>query len=240
MKVKLLFLLLAFGATACSQPEKPIRTLIVGGGASHDFDRWYRQADVATLEKDGLAEVTYTDRIDSVLSYLSELDVLVLTNNQPMEDPALRKAIFDFVDAGKGLVLAHAATWYNWKDWPEYNRELVGGGSRSHNPYGPFQVSVTADHPITAGVEKQFALDDELYHLQIDSAGADIEILATGKAEGAPETYPVLWVTDHPQGRIVGFTLGHDAASHDLAAYQTILKNALQWSAGRETGGPEN
>lgn len=233
MRIKLFFILLALGITACGQENPPIRTLIVGGGASHDFDRWYRQADVATLEKDGLAEVTYTDNIDSVLSYLPGLDVLLLTNNQPMEDPALRKAIFDFAASGKGLVLAHAATWYNWEDWPEYNKQLVGGGSRGHNPYGPFEVTVTAKHPITENVAEQFTLEDELYYLKKDPEGAGMEVLATGKAEGSDDVFPVLWITSHPQARIVGFTLGHDAKAHDLPAYQAILRNAVKWAAGR-------
>lgn len=234
MRIKLFFVLMALGAFfACSQPDEPIRTLIVGGGASHDFDRWYRGADVATLEKEGLAEVTYTDQVDSILSYLPGIDVLLLTNNQPMEDPALRKAIFDFVGSGKGLVLAHAATWYNWEDWPEYNKQLVGGGSRGHNPYGPFEVSVTAGHPVTENVPEKFSLEDELYYIKTDAEGPGMDVLATGKAEGSEDIFPVLWVTPNPDARIVGFTLGHDSKSHDLPAYQTILRNAVTWAAGK-------
>jgi hypothetical protein len=37
--------------------KKAIRVLLVGGGASHDFDRWYKQEDVQTLQKGGLATV---------------------------------------------------------------------------------------------------------------------------------------------------------------------------------------
>lgn len=233
MKLRFLFFLLALGIASCSQPEKPIQVLIVGGGSSHDYDQWYRDADVATLERDQLAEATYTDQVDSILSYLPRLDVLVLTNNQPMEDPALREALFEFVESGKGLVLAHAATWYNWEDWPEYNRELVGGGSRGHDPYGPFEVTITTNHPITENVPEKFTLDDELYYLQTDPQGAGMEVLATGQAEGSEESFPIVWITPHPQGRIVGFTLGHDGEAHNLPAYQTILRNAVSWAAGK-------
>lgn len=234
MKIlKLILLLIVTVNLGCAQSDKAIRTLIVGGGASHDFDRWYRQADVATLERDGLAAATYTDQIDSILPLLAGTDVLLLTNNQPMEDPALRKAIFEFVASGKGLVLAHAATWYNWKDWPKYNKQLVGGGSNGHNPYGEFDVSITEKHPVTKNVEKSFSLEDELYHIETDASGPGMEVLATGKAAGSDETFPVLWITPHPQGRIVGFTLGHDAKSHDLPVYQAILRNAVKWAVGK-------
>lgn len=233
MKLRFLFFLLALGIAGCSQPEKPIQVLIVGGGSSHDFDQWYRNADVATLEREQLAEASYTDQVDSIRSYLPNLDVLVLTNNQPMEDPALRQALFEFVESGKGLVLAHAATWYNWEDWPEYNRELVGGGSRGHDPYGPFEVTITTSHPITENVPEKFTLADELYYLQTDPQGAGMDVLATGQAEGSEESFPIVWVTPHPQGRIVGFTLGHDGEAHNLPAYQTILRNAVSWAAGK-------
>ncbi|MDB5011636.1 MAG: hypothetical protein JWQ06_2425, partial [Mucilaginibacter sp.] len=46
-------------------PKKIIRVLIVGGGSSHDFDRWYKQADAATLGKDDFATVTYINNTDS-------------------------------------------------------------------------------------------------------------------------------------------------------------------------------
>src|SRR5690606_6091035 len=234
MKAILLSILLALGIAGCSQPEKHIQVLIVGGGSSPDFDQWYRGADVATLEQDQLAEARYTDRVDSILPALAGLDVLVLTNNQPMEDPELRQSVVGFVESAKGLVLAHAATWYNWEDWPEYNRQLVGGGSRGHDPYGPFEVRITASHPITENVPEKFSLDDELYYLQADPQGAGMDVLAIGQAEGSQDEFPILWVTPHPQGRIVGFTLGHDGAAHELAAYKTILRNAVSWAAGKE------
>ena len=213
---------------------RPIRTLIVGGGSSHDFTRWYKQADSTTLSGNGFASVTYTSGIDSILPLLPQTDVLYLTNNQPMADPALRKAIFDFAESGKGLVLAHAATWYNWKDWPEYNTRLVGGGTRGHERYGNFDVSITnSNHPITRNVQKTFNIKDELYRMTPDSTGPGLEVLAIATIPNSQTTYPLLWVTRHSKARIVGFTLGHDAEAHDLPVYQTLLKNAIQWAAKR-------
>ena len=211
-----------------------IRTLIVGGGTSHNFARWYKQADSITLSRDGLATVTYTSGLDSILPLLPQTDVLFLSTNQAMQDPNLRKAIFDFVEAGKGLVIVHAGTWYNHKDWPEYNARLVGGGSRSHERYGSFDFTITnPNHPITKGVTTSFNLKDELYRTVPDSTGAGIEVLAIATVPGTQTTYPELWVTKSAKGRIVGFTLGHDAESHDLPAYQTLLRNAVTWAAKR-------
>lgn len=217
---------------AAKKPDK-IDVLMVGGGSSHDFDKWYKGADSETLERNGFATVTYIDETDAIGQYLDEVDVLFLSNNQPISDPEVRRKIFDFVEAGNGLVLGHAALWYNWSDWPEYNKELVGGGSRGHDPYGSFTVSVeNTSHPITKGVEQEFTLQDELYYYKPDPTGAGIEVLATASAPGSQETYPSVFTVNHDEGRIVGLALGHDAESHDLPAYQTLLKNAVKWAAG--------
>ncbi|MGN7886930.1 ThuA domain-containing protein [Dyadobacter sp. 22481] len=231
----LLLLLAMISSNAMAESpgkKKAIRVLLVGGGASHDFDRWYKQEDVQTLRKGGLATVEYTSDPSTILAKLKDIDVLYLSNNQPIADEATRKAIFAFVDAGNGLVLAHPALWYNWADWPEYNQKLVGGGSKGHDKYGLFEVTITQKHPVTKGVPTSFKLDDELYYFKPDAAGTPIEVLATAKAETSDKVFPSIFIVKYPKGRIVGIALGHDAKSHTIEPYQTILRNAVEWAAG--------
>ncbi|WP_126246320.1 ThuA domain-containing protein [Chitinophaga rhizosphaerae] len=223
---------LLLAALPLAAQKAPLRVLIVGGGGSHDFDRWYKQEDAATLERNGLAKVTYTSDPAAITGLLPETDVLLLANNQPINDPATRAAIFAHAAAGKGLVLAHAAIWYNWKDWPEYNARLVGGGSRSHEKYGPFTVALKGKHPVTRKVPKSFTLDDELYHFNADPAAAQITVLAQSTNDKGV-THPAVFVVEHPDARIVGLALGHDAKSHELAAYQSLLRNAVKWAGHR-------
>lgn len=204
------------------------RVLIVGGGASHDFDRWFNQADVAALS--AKASVNYTEDISRIGSALKDIDVLYLSNNKPIAGSELREQIFSFVDAGKPLLLLHPALWYNWNDWPEYNRTLVGGGSRGHEKYGEFEVTVNEpNHPIMGGVPNTFKISDELYQHVQDANGTPIQVLATGKSLVTGKTYPVVWITKHPKAKVVCITLGHDGAAHDLAAYKTILNNSVSW-----------
>jgi type 1 glutamine amidotransferase len=212
--------------------KKPINVLIVGGGSSHDFDKWYKEEDVATLRKDGFANAEYTSDPTTILAKLPTIDVLYLANNQPIKDEATRKAIFAFVDAGKGLILAHPALWYNWNDWPEYNQKLVGGGSRGHNKYGAFDVTITnPKHPVMKGVPATFNLKDELYYFKADPAGTPLEILATAKAAGSDQVFPSVVIVKYPKGRIVGICLGHDGASHTIEPYKTLLRNCVKWAA---------
>lgn len=240
-KASLTFLLLiVFGigyaenSGANSEKKKAIRVLLVGGGSSHDFDRWYKKEDVETLQKDGLASVEYTSDPTIILSRLPNIDVLYLANNQPIGDDATRKAIFAFVDSGKGLVLAHPALWYNWQDWPEYNQKLVGGGSKGHNKYGPFDVTITnTKHPVTKGVPATFGLKDELYYQIAAPDATPIEVLATSKAADSDKVFPSIFIVKYPKGRIVGIALGHDAESHTIELYKTILRNSIKWAAGK-------
>jgi len=209
------------------------KILIVGGGSSHDFGKFFNLADVATLKEKLNADVTYTDKVDEILPQLKSLDVLYLSNNQPMLDPELRKGIFDHADAGKGLLLVHPALWYNWSNWKEYNAVLVGGGSRGHDKIQEFEVTIDKpDHPLMAGV-KNFKVTDELYYYIPDEKGTPIEVLASAKSPISGKVFPTVFIVKHPKARIVGFTLGHDGRAHDLPEYKTILANAAKWCSGK-------
>jgi type 1 glutamine amidotransferase len=216
---------------AAGGAENP-SVLIVGGGSSHDFPTWFQRADSATLAGAG-ASVSYTAAPAEVAARLAAADVLYQTANQPLADPALREAVFRHVAAGKGLIIGHAGTWYNWRDWPEYNRTLVSGGARAHRRYGEFTVNVTEpSHPVMRGVPATFTLQDELYRFLPDSAGPEIRVLATAREEETGQVYPIVWTVANTGGRILVNTLGHDAASHEHPAYQRILQNALRWVNG--------
>lgn len=100
MKNTLRLLLICMIAGTASAQTKPVSVLMVGGGSSHDFERWYRQEDVKTLESTGQFRVRYTDRTDSIAVYLKQTDVLILTNNQPIPEKD-QKAITAFVEKGE-------------------------------------------------------------------------------------------------------------------------------------------
>jgi hypothetical protein len=213
-------------------PPADARAILFGGGTSHDFRRWYAGSDAAELESvPALAgKVHYEDLPARLERLLPAAELLALANNQPLHDPALRTAIRAHVEAGRGLLLMHAATWYNWPDWPEYNVELVGGGARGHEAYGEFVVTVAdQEHPVMRGVRSSFGVKDELYRFEPDADGSAIRVLATGTSPATGATYPVVWIVDKPGARIVGTTLGHDGGAPELPEYRTILKNAAAW-----------
>ncbi len=211
-----------------------IKTLMVGGGSSHDFSRWFDKYDRETLSEGGLASVNYTDKPAAITGALKDIDVLYQSANQKMEDKALRKAIFDFAEAGKGIVFVHAGVWYNWSDWQEYNRVLVGGGSRGHDRFGEFEVNLDVkDHPVMKGVDATFKITDELYYQKFEENGTPVQVLATAKNLTSGKTYPSVWIVKHPKARIVCIALGHDGLAHGHPAYKAMLRNAVTWAAGK-------
>lgn len=210
------------------------KVLLVGGGSAHDYQRFFNLADAELLTQAGYS-VNYTENPEDTVRELKHVDVAVLSvNRAAWATTDVRAALNDYVKRGKGLVLLHPGLWYNFKDWPEYNAQLAGGGSRGHDRNGEFEVKVTnPNHPLTKGVPATFRTSDELYYYNADPTGTPIEVLATAYSSIKDTTHPQLFVVKHPLTRIVGFTLGHDALSHSNPAYQQILKNCVAWAAGK-------
>ena len=84
-----------------------------------------------------------------------------------------------------------------------------------------------------AGLPAKFKITDELYNFIPDPAGTPIEVLAQTTSPKSGKTFPQVWIVKHPKSRIVCITLGHDGRAHELPEYQTLLKNAFQWAAGK-------
>jgi putative heme-binding domain-containing protein len=210
------------------------RVLLIGGGSSHDFQKFFNQADTATLTGAGYS-VNYTEDVAVAAKELANADVAVISTNQgSFSGLTFREALKKFADSGKGLVLLHPGLWYNFGGWPEFNAAYAGGGSRGHDRLGEFEVKVTQpEHPIVKGVTANFKITDELYYYTTDPAGSPIEMLATATSTQKPGTYPQVFVVKHPKTKIAGLTLGHDARAHDLPEYKALLLNSVKWVSGK-------
>ncbi len=215
--------------------RKPLAVLHIGGGASHDYNKWFNEADTAMLNATGKISTRYMEPQQATIADVRNADVLLISANKAFPDPAVRAAITAHANSGKGMVLLHPGLWYNWADWPDYNRVLAGGGSRGHDRYGEFQVALNGtNHPLVKGVPASFMISDELYYFEPDTKGTPITVLATATSKQKNKTYPQVFVVNHPKTRIAGLTLGHDGAAHNHEAYRQLLRNALMWAGHRE------
>jgi type 1 glutamine amidotransferase len=206
--------------------------LLVGGGSSHDFVKFFGQSDKAILGP-VVGWVDFTQNANGVPEILDRVDVLVWSANQPISS-ATRTALANYANSGRGLIAYHPGTWYAWPNFPDWNKSVIGGGARGHDKYGEFEVKATGtQHPIVAGVSPSFRISDELYHFQVDPNGVPIDVLLTATSTQKPGTYPQVFVVKHPKSRICGITLGHDAKAHDLPDFQKLLTNAVLWAGGK-------
>jgi putative membrane-bound dehydrogenase-like protein len=210
------------------------KVLLVGGGSSHDFQKYFNLADTAILNRAGIASVHYTESSEVTAAELKNVDVLVMsTNKGGFPTPAFREALTAFVESGKGVVLLHPAVWYNWGAWPDYNARFVAGGSRGHDKIREFTVTAKGkDHPLLQNVPARFAITDELYYVNLLPEAAVEVLIETEVAEGTKKTHPSVWTVRHPKARIACIALGHDGRAHDLPAFQSLLVNAVRWAAG--------
>ncbi|MGB8170847.1 MAG: PVC-type heme-binding CxxCH protein [Chthoniobacteraceae bacterium] len=215
-----------------TRPASGPRVLLVGGGSSHDFVKFFGDSDKKTLAPH-VGWVDFTQNANGVPAILDRVDVLVWSANQPLS-AATRKALIDYANAGHGIIALHPGTWYAWKNFPEWNLQVVGGGTRGHDKLGAYPVKIAnADHPVTKGVTANFEITDELYNYNADPAGNAIDVLATATSPTTGKTFPQVWIVKHPKSRIVGLTLGHDARAHDLPEYQMLLRNSVDWAAAK-------
>ncbi len=210
-----------------------LRVLLAGAGDHHHFPRYFLGTDSETLNAVEGIETAATPNLRETLELLPQADVVVFSGNHRMYGRgAFQDALRAHADAGKGIVLVHAAVWVH--DWDGYNERFVQGGSRSHG-FGEIEATVLkSDHPVTAGVPETFTIVDESYHHYFQE-GADVEVLVENAPDGQTDRpHASVWVVNDSEARIVCITFGHDGRAHDNPAYQTLLTNAVKWVAGKE------
>ncbi len=219
------------GETFAAAKAGALKVLLVGGGSSHDFEKWFHQADSKTLQATDNA-TAYTANVEETLALLPQADVLVLSTNQrefglsPFQE-ALRKHL----DAGKGLVILHPGAWYNWPPATGYNATIAGGGARSHDALGPFTVTVgEPTHSVMKDVPGKFEVIDELYLMVLEPEAKTTTLATTSVSKKTGQTHASVWEVPHAKGRIIGIALGHDGRVHEMTAFMALLGNAVRWT----------
>ena len=214
------------------RPVDTLRVLIVGAGSSHNFPKYYIGTDSETLKAVKGIDTAATLNAAEALELMPQADVLVFSgNHEQFGRGNFQKALNDFADAGKGIVMIHAAAWVH--PWKDYNKRFIMGASGGHG-YGEFEVTVKQpEHPVMKGVPAAFRITDESYHHEF-GPGADVELLA----ENAPDNktkkpHASVWIVKDPKTRIVCITHGHAKEAHENPAYKTMLVNAVRWVAGK-------
>jgi putative heme-binding domain-containing protein len=222
----------AFGQSFGPRKAGQLRVLVAGAGSSHNFPAFFLGTDALTAKAAGY-DVASTPNLKETLALLPQADLLLFSGNHAQfGTPEFQKAIRDFGAAGKGIVLLHAATWYNWPLTTKYNDEFVCGGARGHG-HSDFTFTVTKpEHPVMKGVPATFVINDESYNVEL-TRPEGAEVLGTiprqTPKEGLSNILPSVWTVKYPGTKVVCIALGHDEKSHDHPAYKQLLLNSLAW-----------
>ena len=192
-----------------------IRALVVDGQNNHDW-RQTTPCLVEALASTGLFEVdvaTSPPAGEDMTGFAPNFDayqVVVLNYNGEGWPENTRRHFVEFVEAGGGVVVVHAAN-NAFPDWPEYNRMIGlggwGGRNEQSGPYVRFRdgeivrdpsegagghhgrqhafavVMRDRQHPITLGLpEAWLHVEDELYD-RLRGPAEHLHVLATAYSD---------------------------------------------------------
>lgn len=230
------FALLFASSTSAAEPK--LSALIVDGVNNHDWATATRNIRTI-LEGSGRFRVdiaTYPQRAD-----FGKYDVVVNNFNGGHTAAGVRwpremeQGLVDYVRAGGGLIIFHAAN-NAFLQWPEYN-EMIGLGWREntfgdglavgvngevvriskgsglgpgHGPRQDFQVLVLdRDHPITRGLPGRWLhRSEQLTHGQHGPARG-LKVLTYAHSEISHHGEPMDWIQQYGRGRVYTTMLGH-------------------------------
>ncbi len=220
---------LAAAGTVAAQPAAGPRLLVVTGGHEHETSFF-------TLFDGYQATCAAPNQFAFRADMRKKFDVLVLYDMMQELSDAGRRNLQNFAEAGKGIVVMHHALC-SYNDWPWY-RDMVGAryllkpdGAMPASSYKhdqEFAVRPVAKHPVTEGIEP-FRITDEAYKGVWHSP--EIQVLLT--VDHPLNDSAVAWISPYAKSRVAVLQLGHDHMAHQNPSYRRLVKNAVEWAAGR-------
>ncbi len=240
--MKYVIVLMLFAILVCpSQAEEgKIRVLLTFGG--HGFEE---QPFFSIF--DAMPDVEYTKAPMPQSAALlkpglqNDYDVIVMYDMVPAITPEQQKAFVELLKTGIGVVSLHHNMGAN-QDWDEF-RKIIGGKFATKpceidgQPQGQSTWShgedlnvtvVDKDHPITKGLD-DFKIHDETYGNYYTSPDVKV-LLKTDHPKNDPE---LAWVLNYGKSRVFYFMLGHDSTAYANANFAKIIRQGIQWTAGR-------
>ncbi|GAA0248553.1 ThuA domain-containing protein [Cryptosporangium japonicum] len=240
-----------------------IKTLIITGHTDIHHD-WRTMSPMLAelLTGTGAFDVRITEEFRGASSETLEPYDLVVLNYFGRFEPwghapekrwgtSAEQALYDFVAAGKGVVVYHASLQMG-AGWGDDFEKMAGGVLREEcsrrAPINDFRLHVKApDHPVTAGMPSSFPhYDDDLYvNLRWDPS-ADVEVLISGwdnplrytqvpsewnALPGMGDEHPIVWTNRYGEGRVYATGIGHGPEAVSHPSFRGLFVRGAEWAA---------
>jgi uncharacterized protein len=201
---------------------------------------------------------------DKFRPQFDKYDAVLSNYNGELWPAPVQRSLEQYVSAGGGLVIVHAAN-NAFPQWDEWNK-MIGLGWRGvdfgerltldddgrpvktpkgegpgagHGPQHEYSVVIRdRSHPITRGMPAEWMHSkDELYHGQRGPA-QNMHVLATAYSapdqRGTGAHEPMIWWIPYGQGRVFTTVLGHADYSMQCIGFQTVVNRGTEWAATGE------
>lgn len=231
-------------AVPAAEPAQPsqgkIRVLLVTGGHAFEKEPFFK------LFKDN-PDITYqaVEHPNAFPMFKAEAarqyDVMVTYDfGQQITEEAKADFVARLKD-GKGLVVLHHAI-ATYPAWPEYWNIIgahyylaatnINGVAKARSAWKEgmrFRIQVPdSKHPVTRGMQ-DFDTHDETYKL-FDVSAECHPLLTTDE----PLSNKIIaWAKTYKGARVVYIQSGHDHFAYENPNYQQIVRQAIQWAAGK-------
>jgi type 1 glutamine amidotransferase len=213
----------------------PLKIVFVSGSFLYNSDQVLTEFK-SWIETNYPARVTLVSATDwdnlPGLEALETCDVaLFYTRRLRIEGEQLQR-IREYARAGRPIVAVRTAS-HGFENWPEFDREILGGDYQRHFPEGPtMTVALKANHPVLVGVSP-FSSTSSLY--RNPGIAPDCTVLLEG--ETSDGTQPVAWTRDRNLGRVFYTSLGA-TADFEQDSFRRLIANALYWAASLDVPSP--
>lgn len=121
--------------------------------------------------------------------------------------------------------------------WPEFDKDVLGGNYQGHYGHNPEGTDVTIvpgmeGHPIMAGISAESFNSKSWLYKNRPLRSSSVQVLLLGQIPNkSPE--PVLWTHRYRNSKIVYTSLGH-WDDWKIPAFQAMMDNSLLWLLGKQ------
>lgn len=223
-----LVVLFACVAFASSAPG-PLKICLLSASAEYESDKSLREFQ-SFLEQGARIECQRAFGSDKGaglpgLEALNVADLLIVFTRRVTLPPAQLALLKKYLAAGKPVIGLRTAS-HGFQNYPEFDREILGGGYKGHHPNSEVAVRIAAGrsaHPLLSGVAD--FTSRKLY--RNPTLADDVVVLLEGTTTAGRE--PLAWVRERNGGRVFYTSLG-TPEDFRQESFRRLLVNAVFWT----------